>query len=51
MGRYNEDDLKKSLKEPRNELGGKVLNTFHDLDSGTMFCLVDVPDKYAVDSR
>ena len=49
MGRYNEDDLKKSLKEPRNELGGKVLNTFHDLDSGTMFCLVDAPDKYAVE--
>jgi hypothetical protein len=56
MGRYNEDDLKKSLKEPRNELGVKVLklgvkvlNTFYDLDSGTMFCLVDAPDKYAVE--
>jgi hypothetical protein len=49
MGRYNEDDLKKSLKEPRNELGVKVLNTFYDLDSGTMFCLVDAPNKYAVE--
>lgn len=27
----------------------KVLNTFYDLDSGTMFCLVDAPDKYAVE--
>jgi Protein of unknown function (DUF4242) len=49
MGRYNEDDLKKSLKEPRNELGVKVLNTFYDLDSGMMFCLVDAPDRNAVE--
>ena len=49
MGRYNEDDLKKSQKEPRNELGLKVLNTFYDLDPGMMFCLVDAPDRYAVE--
>lgn len=49
MGRYNDDDLKKSLKEPRNELEVKVLNTFYDLDSGMMFCLVDAPDRYAVE--
>jgi hypothetical protein len=49
MGRYNEDDLKKSLKEPRNELEVKVLNTLYDLDSGMMFCLVDAPDRYAVE--
>ena len=34
MGRYTEDDLKKSQKEPRDELGVKVLNTFYDPDSG-----------------
>jgi len=49
MGRYTEEDLKKSQKEPRDELGVKVLNTFYDLDSGMMFCLVDAPDKYAVE--
>jgi hypothetical protein len=49
MGRYTEDDLKKSQKDPRDEFGVKVLNTFYDLDSGTMFCLVDAPDKYAVE--
>ena len=49
MGRYTEDDLKKSQQEPRDELGVKVLNTFYDLDSGTMFCLIDAPDKYAVE--
>ena len=49
MSRYTEDDLKKSQKDPRDEFGVKVLNTFYDLDSGTMFCLVDAPDKYAVE--
>jgi hypothetical protein len=49
MGRYTEEDLKKSQKEPRDELGVNVLNTFYDLDSGMMFCLVDAPNKYAVE--
>ena len=49
MGKYTEDDLKKSQNEPRNDLGVKVLNTFYDLDSGMMFCLVDAPDRYAVE--
>jgi Protein of unknown function (DUF4242) len=41
--------LKKSQQESRDELGVKVLKTFYDLDSGTMFCLIDAPDKYAVE--
>ncbi|MFZ1877300.1 MAG: nickel-binding protein [Nitrososphaeraceae archaeon] len=49
MGKYTEDDLKTSQKEPRNELGVKVLNTFYDLDSGMMFCLVDAPDRHTVE--
>ena len=49
MGRYNEDDLKKSQKDPRDELGVKILNTFYDMDSGMMFCLLDAPDRYAVE--
>jgi Protein of unknown function (DUF4242) len=49
MGRYTEDDLKKNQKEPRDELGVKVLNIFYDIDSGMMFCLLDAPDRYAVE--
>lgn len=49
MGKYTEDDLKTRQKEPRNELGVKVLNTFYDLDSGMMFCLVDAPDRHTVE--
>ena len=37
-----------SLKEPRDEFGIKVLNTFYDMDSGMMFCLLDAPDRLAV---
>jgi hypothetical protein len=51
MGRYTEDDLKKSQKEPRDEFGVKILNTFYDMDSGMMFCLVDAPDRYAVEKH
>ena len=49
MGRYTENDLKKSPKEPRDDLGVKVLNTFYDTNSGMMFCLLDAPDRYAVE--
>jgi hypothetical protein len=49
MGGFTEDDLKKSQKEPRDELGIKIFNTFYDLDSGTMFCLLDATDRIAVE--
>jgi hypothetical protein len=49
MGKYTEDDLKKSQNEPRDEFGVKVLNTFYDMDTGMMFCLLDAPDRLAVE--
>ena len=39
MGKFT-DDLKKGEKESKDELGVKDLNTFYDLDSGTILCLV-----------
>jgi hypothetical protein len=51
IGRYTEDDLKKSQKEPRDEFGVKVLNTSYDTHSGIMFCLLDAPDGYAVEKH
>jgi hypothetical protein len=32
MGRYTEDDLKKSQEVPRDEFGVKILNVFYDID-------------------
>jgi Protein of unknown function (DUF4242) len=49
MGRYTEDDLKKGQKEPRDEFGAKVLNIFYDTESGMIFCLIDAPDRLAVE--
>jgi hypothetical protein len=43
-GGYTEDNLK-SQERPRDEFGVKVLNTFYDLGSGTMFCSLDAPDR------
>lgn len=51
MGRFTEDDLKKGQEEPRDEFGVKILNTFYDYESGMMFCLVDAPDRSAVENH
>ena len=51
MGRYTEDDLKKSQTEPRDEFGVKVINIFYDTESGMIFCLLDAPDRYAVENH
>jgi Protein of unknown function (DUF4242) len=51
LGRFTEDDLKKAQKEPRDDYGVKVLNTFYDVESGMMFCLVDAPDRESVEKH
>ena len=51
MGKYTEDDLKKSQTEPRDEFGVKVLNIFYDTESCMIFCLLDAPDRYAVENH
>ena len=51
MGKYKEDDLKRGQKDPRDEFGVKTLNIFYDLDSGMMFCLLDAPDRDAVEKH
>ena len=49
MGNLDEKDLRKFQLEPRDEYGVKTLNTFYDVESGMMFCLLDAPDKKAVE--
>ncbi len=49
MGQFNEADLQKFQQEPRDEHGVKTLNIFYDVESGMMFCLLDAPDKKAVE--
>lgn len=49
MGNLNKKDLQKFQLEPRDEYGVKTINTFYDVESGMMFCLLDAPDKQAVE--
>ena len=49
MGKYTEDDLKKSQKELRDEFGVRVLNILYDMGTGMIFCLIDAPDRLAVE--
>jgi hypothetical protein len=51
IDRFTEDDLKRGQKEPRDEYGVKVLNTFYDIDSGILFCLLDAPDRDSVEKH
>lgn len=51
IGKYTEEDLKKNQNESRDEFGVKNINIFYDMDSGMMFCLLDAPDKYAVEKH
>lgn len=51
IGKYTEDDLNKTQKEPRDEYGVRTLNIFYDTGSGMMFCLVDAPDRFAVENH
>lgn len=49
MGTLNEMDLQKFQLEPRDEYGVKTLNTFYDTETEMMFCLLDAPDRKAVE--
>jgi hypothetical protein len=51
LGKFTEDELKKVQEMPRDEYGVKTLNTFYDIESGVMFCLVDSPDRDSVEKH
>jgi hypothetical protein len=36
---------------PRDEFGVKTVDIFYDMGSGIMFCLIDAPDRMAVESH
>lgn len=51
LGKFAEDDLKKVQEMPRDEYGDKTFNTFYDMASGVIFCLVDAPDRDSVEKH
>jgi hypothetical protein len=42
---------RKSQKKHKDEFGVKIVNVFYDIDSGMVFCLLDAPDRYAVEKH
>ncbi len=48
MGQLNEDDLQSFQLEPRDEYGVKTIY-FTTQKAGMMSCLLDAPDKKAVE--
>jgi hypothetical protein len=49
LDKFTEDDLKKDQDAPRDEYGVKTLNIFYAMESGIIFCLVDAPNRDAVE--
>jgi uncharacterized protein DUF4242 len=43
-----EDGLIKEQNAPRYELGVKTVNILYNFEVGTIYCLIDAPNKKAV---
>jgi hypothetical protein len=43
--------LRKAQNAPRNELGVKVVNILYNFEGGTIYCLLDAPNKEAVEKH
>ena len=51
MGNYSEDELKKAKQLPPDEFGVKVLNIFYNMKTDISFCLIDAPNREAVEKH
>jgi hypothetical protein len=51
LGEYSEDELKKSQELPRDEFGVKVLNILYNEEVSISFCLLDAPNREAVEKH
>ena len=48
MGTATEEDLIKAQSATRDELGVKVVNILYNLEVGAIYCILDAPNKEAV---
>ena len=48
IGTLTEDGLIKEQNAPRDELGVKTVNILYNFEVGTIYCLIDAPNKEAV---
>jgi hypothetical protein len=50
-GTLTEEDLIKEQNAPRDELGVKTVNILYNLEGGVIYCLLDAPEKEAVEKH
>ncbi len=46
-----EEDIIKAQNAPRDELGVIVINILYNLEGGTIYCMLDAPNKEAVEKH
>ncbi|MDQ4067118.1 MAG: DUF4242 domain-containing protein [Thermoproteota archaeon] len=51
MGTFDEDTLKQLQNSPRDEFGIIHKNILYNKDEDKIFCILDAPDKEAVDKH
>ena len=51
IGTSTEEDLIKAQNAPRDELGVKTINILYNLEAGAIYCLLDAPNKEAVEKH
>jgi Nickel responsive protein SCO4226-like len=51
IGTLTEEDLIKEQNAPRDELGVKTVNILYNLEGGVIYCLLDAPEKEAVEKH
>jgi hypothetical protein len=51
LGKYTENELKKAQELPRDEFGVKVLNILYNEEVSISFCLLDAPNREAVEKH
>ncbi|MGA7897868.1 MAG: nickel-binding protein [Nitrososphaeraceae archaeon] len=51
IGTLTEEDLIKEQNAPRDELGVKTVNILYNLEGEVIYCLLDAPEKEAVEKH
>lgn len=51
IGSLSEEDLLKEQNAPRDKLGVRTVNILYNFEVGTIYCLLDAPNKEAVEKH
>jgi hypothetical protein len=51
IGTATEEEIINAQNAPRDELGVKVVNILYNLEVGSIYCILDAPNKEAVEKH